>query len=157
MPSSPGDLDGSVDVSRHASVDVMRKLERYGLTLTCGTDYDGFTHPERREWDVLAATGRTVPDAMPSSPGDLDGSVDVSRRVSVDVMRKLERYDLTLTCGTDYDGFSTCSLVWRRRRFQHGFGHYERPDRSQHVAHSFYQLYTWLMENGNALDYTRRC
>ena len=47
MPSSPGDLDGSVDVSRRVSVDVMRKLERYSLTLTCGTDYDGFAHPER--------------------------------------------------------------------------------------------------------------
>ena len=61
------------------------------------------------------------PDAIPSSPGDLDGSADVSRRVSVDVMRKPERHSLALTCGTDYDGFSTCSLVWRCRRFQHGF------------------------------------
>jgi hypothetical protein len=72
-------------------------------------------------------------------------------------MRKLERYNLTRTCGTDYDGFSTCSLVWRRRRFQHGFGHYDQKNRFQHMAHSLYQLYTWLMENGNTLDYTRRC
>ena len=59
IPSSPGDLDGSADVSRRVSVDVMRKPERHSLTLTCGTDYDGFAHPERREWDVLAATRRT--------------------------------------------------------------------------------------------------
>ena len=48
IPSSPGDLDGSADVSRRVSVDVMRKPERHSLALTCGTDYDGFAHPERR-------------------------------------------------------------------------------------------------------------
>ena len=48
ISSSLGDLDGSADVSRRVSVDVMRKPERYSLTLTCGTDYDGFAHPERR-------------------------------------------------------------------------------------------------------------
>ena len=29
----------------------------------------------------------------------------------MDVMPKPSRYSLTLTCGTEYDGFSTCSLV----------------------------------------------
>jgi len=76
-----------------------------------GPIYDDFAHPERDDKRLPGDWKDAHPDAIPSSPGDLDGSADVSRRVSVDVMRKPERHSLTLTCGTDYDGFSTCSLV----------------------------------------------
>ena len=93
-------------------MDVMPKPARYSLTPTCGTDYAGFAHPERDDRRLPGDWKDAHPDAIPSSPGDLDGSADVSRRVSVDVMRKPERNSLTLTCGTDYDGFTMRSLVW---------------------------------------------
>ena len=138
---------------------MVSKPARYSLTLTelAGRNHEDFAHPERDDKRLPGDWKDAHPDAIPSSPGDLDGSADVSRRVSVDVMRKPERHSLALTCGTDYDGFSTCSLVWRCRRFQHGFGHYDQTDRFQHVAHSFDQLHTRLTENGNTFDYNRRC
>ena len=47
----------------------------------------------------------------------------------MDVMRKLERNSLTLTCGTDYDGFTMRSLYAGVAGFGTGFGHYDRTDR----------------------------
>ena len=61
-----------------------------------GPIYDDFAHPERDDKRLPGDWKDAHPDAIPSSPGDLDGSADVSRRVSVDVMRKLERHSLTL-------------------------------------------------------------
>jgi hypothetical protein len=57
---------------------VMRKPARYSLTLTCGTEYGGFAHPERDDKCLTGDWKDAHPDVIPSSPGDLDGSADVS-------------------------------------------------------------------------------
>ena len=78
---------------------MVSKPARYSLTLTelAGRNHEDFAHPERDDKRLPGDWKDAHPDAIPSSPVDLDGSADVSRRVSVDVMRKPERHRLPLT------------------------------------------------------------
>ena len=55
-------------------MDLMSRPARHNLLPMYGADFSGFTHPGK----VLSSTGRRYRDVMASSPGDLDGSSDVS-------------------------------------------------------------------------------
>jgi hypothetical protein len=57
---------------------VRPKPARNSLTLTCGTEYGGFAHPERDDRRLAGDWKDAHPGVIPSSPGDLDGSADVS-------------------------------------------------------------------------------
>ena len=55
-------------------MDLMSRPARHNLLPMYGADFSGFTHPG----EMLSSTGRRYRDVISSSPGDLDGSSDVS-------------------------------------------------------------------------------
>ena len=78
IPSSFGDEDSSPDVSGRASMDLMPRPAIYNPIHMCGTDYNSFAAPRGRGDGALRAPQRVDPDVIPSSPGGLDSSADVS-------------------------------------------------------------------------------
>ena len=110
IPSPPGVLGGSADVSLRVSMGLMSNPKRYNPTPMYGADFDGYVvrAPSRlrprasgtglgaRGRTPSRRTGRRSRDAILSPPGVLDGSEDVSCYVSMDLMSKAARYNPTL-------------------------------------------------------------
>eukprot|EP00966_Prymnesium_polylepis_P294758 6806975-Prymnesium_polylepis.1 len=65
-------------------MDLMSRPARYNLLPMYRAHFSGFTH----QGEMLSSTGRRYRDVISSSPGDLDGSSDVSGRGSMDMMSR---------------------------------------------------------------------
>ena len=83
-----------------------RAVFRYNPVSVCGADFVANLTLFATSGVDLVRTGRRNHNVMPSLPGGLDGSADVWRCLTIDMMSKTARYDPTSMCGADFDGFT---------------------------------------------------
>ena len=78
IPSSRDNLDSSADVSGCVSMDMMPRPARCNAELVCGADFVTKSTLFAPSVVYLVCTGRRYCDMVPSCPGGLDSSADVS-------------------------------------------------------------------------------
>eukprot|EP00966_Prymnesium_polylepis_P266794 6163152-Prymnesium_polylepis.1 len=76
--SSPGDLDGSADVFWRGSMDMMSRPASCNAELVCEADFVTKSTLFAPSGVDLVGTARRYRDVIPSCPGGLDSSADVS-------------------------------------------------------------------------------